>query len=192
MFYAQSYLRYIYPALSIIFFVSIFLLSKTKINQNILMAVLGVIISINFIKSSLASSAFRPMPLSFYMSNEGRLRYLARHFPFAPIGEMLRIFPEFSDKKILLVGYGVDPMYYHFPKSTAAYSWHSLRYFDSINQANGSLDAVIKKESIEFIVCPNIQHADDKFKFSEQCKKISYPLIVLDNVYVGKINNAAI
>jgi hypothetical protein len=161
-----------------------------KFNKIIVLIILGIIIIFNFLKSSEASSGFRPAPLEFYLSADGRQKYLAKNFPFAPIGELLRIYPEFDGKKILLIGYGVDPMYYHYPPQTVAYSWHSLSAFDLINKHNGALDNVVKELGIQLIVCPVKQHLDDKFKFSDQCKNMTTPVLSLNGVYIGEVKNA--
>lgn len=190
VFHTQTYLRYIFSALPIIFFVTASALQGIKINKVLFVSILGLIGSVNFIKSSSASSAFRAAPIQFYLSNEGRQNYAVSNFPFASIGELLKKLPEFKNKKILLIGYGVDPIYYHYPKETEAYTWHSLNTFNTINEYGGNLNYAMKKLGVEVIVCPEKQHLDDEFKFSDQCKKYSNKIFSLNGVFVGRVIEA--
>jgi len=189
MFQRQVYLRYIFPAIPIAYFVSIALLSQERIKSSILITVLSIVIGVNFIKSTTAASAFRPAPMEFYASNQARQNFLANQLPLAPIGELLKVLPEFSNKKILLIGYAVDPIFYYFPSGTIAYTWHSLSVYDSINKNGGDISDAINKMGIEYIVCPSEINANDVNKFTEQCKSKTIPVIATNMVYVGKVIN---
>jgi hypothetical protein len=189
MFQRQVYLRYIIPALPIVYFVAISSLNIDKINSSILITILSIVIGINFIKSTTAASAFRPAPLEFYLSNQARQNFLASQLPYAAIGELLKVLPDFKNKKILLIGYAVDPLFYYFPNGTVAHSWHSLSVYDSINKNKGDISDVIKSMGIEFIVCPSEINSNDTYKFAEQCRAKTIPVIVTSKVYVGKVPN---
>jgi len=127
--------------------------------------------------------------MEFYVSNQARQKFLANQLPLAPIGELLKVLPEFSNKKILLIGYAVDPIFYYFPSGTIAYTWHSLSVYDSINKNGGDISDAINKMGIEYIVCPSEINANDVNKFTEQCKSKTIPVIATNMVYVGKVIN---
>ena len=89
----------------------------------------------------------------------------------------------------MLIGAAYDPIYYYYPSGTVAYSWHSPRAFDLINQNPDNLSKVLKELNIEILVCPEAQVKDDRFNFSNQCKVLSERLFSLNGVYVGKVSN---
>ena len=144
-------------------------------------------IVINILKIPYASTYF-PGEVEIYYDKSAKLKYISHHRPYAIVGEILKKFPEYRDSKILLVGYGYDPVYYYFPKNTFAYSWHSPQAFNLINSKPDDLGAVVSDLGVNIIVCPDKQNREDLRNFSDQCKSISSKLFITNQVYVGEIN----
>ena len=186
IFYFQAYIRYVYPAL--ILFLFIFIILSTDINHKYLSKFLIIIAIINIIKIPYASTYF-PWNYALYFDSSKVSEYISINRPYAKVGSILRDFPEFKGKKVMLIGAAYDPIYYYYPSGTVAYSWHSPRAFDLINQNPDNLSKVLKELNIEILVCPEAQVKDDRFNFSNQCKVLSERLFSLNGVYVGKVSN---
>lgn len=186
MIYVQAYLRYIFPGLVLIYLSFIVILAKVHFNLNLIKYLLLTFIFINLLKIPYASTYF-PNEFEIYYDKNARLKYISHHRPYAIVGDILKKFPEYNNSKILLVGYGYDPVYYYYPKNTIAYSWHSPQAFNVINSLPDDLGSSVIKLGVDIIVCPNIQNKDDVRNFSIQCKSISSKLFVTNGVYVGEI-----
>jgi hypothetical protein len=186
IFYFQAYIRYIYPALTL--FLLIFIILSSDINYKYLSVFLITISLINVIKIPYAST-YIPFNYALYFDSSKASEYISINRPYAKVGSILRDFPEFKGKKVMLIGVAYDPIYYYYPSNTVANSWHSPRAFDLINQNPDNLSKVLKELNIEILVCPEVQVKDDRFNFSNQCKVLSERLFSLNGVYVGKVLN---
>ena len=146
-----------------------------------------VVIGTNILKATSVAYAFQAADFRSYLTRSERALNASKIKPFSVVGEFIRINPEMVGKSVLLLGYGVDPIYYHFPKTTVAYSWHSRDIFNQINSDNGDISKTLSLNHIDLIVCPAEQNADDKFHFSMQCREKSDQLLLFNGVYLGKV-----
>lgn len=193
VFQLQAYLRYIYPIFGAALMLMAYFLPKLNLNLNLLKYILFGIIVINIVRAPYSGLSLAMDVPSIYYDNKSREKYLTRELPHATVGEILRKFPEYQNKKILIIGAGFDPTYYYYPKNTVAFSWHSRETFNTIVQMEGDLKRATDKLNIDLIVCPleQIKGEDfaEKHRFADQCKEISEKLFVFDRVYVGKIKH---
>lgn len=187
MIYVQAYLRYIFPGLVLIYLSLIIILAKAEINLNVIKILLITLVTINILKIPYASTYF-PGGYDIYFDRSAKLSYTTLHRPYAVVGQIISKFPEYKDSKILLVGYGYDPVYYYYPKNTVAYSWHSSKAFDLINSHPDDLGSVVNKLGVNLVVCPVKQSKEDTRHFSDQCQSISSKLFITNGVYVGVAN----
>lgn len=193
IFQLQAYLRYVYPIFGAVLMLMAYFLPKLNLNLNLLKYVLLGAIVINIVRAPYSGLSLAMDVPSIYYDNKSRENYLTRELPHTTVGEILKRFPEYRDKKILIIGAGFDPTYYHYPKNTVAFSWHSRETFNTIVQMEGDLKRATDKLNIDLIVCPleQIKGEDfaEKHRFADQCKEISEKILVLDRVYLGKIKH---
>lgn len=193
IFQIQSYLRYIYPIFGSVLMLMAYFLPKLNLNLKLLKYVLFSVIVINIVRAPYSGLSLAMDVPSIYYDNNSRANYLTRELPHATVGEILKKFPEYRDKKILIIGAGFDPVYYHYPKNTVAFSWHSRETFNTIVQMDGDLKKAADKLNIDLIVCPleQIEGEDfaEKHRFADQCKEISEKILILGRVYLGKIKH---
>jgi hypothetical protein len=190
MFYVQAYLRYVYPGLALIYLSFILTLAHIKIDKNLLKIMLLIAIGINILKIPYAST-YLPVNNEIYYDKSLRSGYISLHRPYVVVGQILDKFPEYKNSKILLIGYGYDPVYYYYPQNTIAYSWHSDEAFNVINSFPNNLAAAVEKLGVNIIVCPSSQIQADERNFSTQCHSISSKLFELNGVYVGLVNQSS-
>ena len=192
LFSKQAYLRYVFPVLGAFYLVFIKRIASINHIKSLLSIILFISIVINLIKIPYAGTHFPFGQNEIYFDNKLRREFLIKEKPYAVVGEILKSFPQFKGKKILLVGEGYDPVYYYYPKNTVAFSWHSDSTFRSIIKANFDLKEAAKNLNIDLIVCPlkdrdQSAGSDARFQFSKQCREISKPVFVFENVYIGEI-----
>jgi hypothetical protein len=192
LFSKQAYLRYIFPVFGVFYLIFIKRIASNDRVKAMLSIVLFIATAINLLKVPYAGTHFPYGQNEIYFDNKFRQEFLIREKPYAMVGEILKAFPQFKGKKILLVGEGYDPVYYHYPKNTVAFSWHSDATFRSIIKVNFDLEEAVKDLNVDLIVCPlkdrdQSAGTDVRFQFSKQCREISKPVFVFENVYVGEI-----
>jgi hypothetical protein len=185
VFSRQSYLRYIYPTIGIILILFISCISKVGINKLLLNGILTLFIFVNLARIPYAAAYIPLENFKIYLDSRHRSDFFTSVRPYAVVGEILSRVPQIRGKTILLAGMGYDPVYYHYPDGTSAYSWHSLKAFEIISQSNGDLGLAARKLGIDLIVCPKTQSLDDRYKFSDTCHKITEPFFEFGEVYVG-------
>jgi len=191
LFYVQAYLRYVFPGLMLIYLSFVVILSKANISLNVIKIFLTTVIVINILKIPYTSTFF-PNNWEIYLNKSAKDKYISAMRPYAIAGQILDKFPEYKNSKILLVGYGYDPVYYYFPKNTVAYTWHSMHVYNLINDVprlTYKLEPAVRKLGINIIVCPDIQVKEDDKNFSIQCKSITSKLFITNGVYVGLVND---
>ena len=191
VFQLQAYLRYVYPIFGAVLMLMAYYLPKLNLNLNLLKYILLGFLAINIVRAPYSGLSLAMDVPSIYYDQKSRQNYLTRELPHVTVGEILKQFPEYRDKKILIIGAGFDPTYYHYPKNTVAFSWHSRETFNTILQMNGDLKRAAEKLNIDLIVCPldQIKGEDfaEKHRFADQCKEISEKIFIFDRVYVGKV-----
>lgn len=187
IFWYQGYIRYVYPIIPVLFILCGLVIAKTNISLGLLTVFMYFVICTNVLKANSVAYAFQVADLRSYLTRSERALNNSKIKPFSVVGEFIKANPEMMGKNVLLLGYGVDPIYYHFPKETVAYSWHSRDVFNQINMDNGDISNTLSLNHIDLIVCPAEQHIDDKFHFSKQCKEKSDQLLLFNGVYLGKV-----
>ncbi|MBU3560602.1 glycosyltransferase family 39 protein [Polynucleobacter hallstattensis] len=190
MFYVQAYLRYVYPGLVLIYLSFILTITHVKINHYLLKIILITTLGINILKIPYAST-YLPVNNEIYYDKSLRSGYISLHRPYVVAGQILDKFPEYKNSKILLIGYGYDPVYYYYPQNTIAYSWHSAEAFNVMNSFPNNLAAAVEKLGVNIVVCPSSQIQADERNFSTQCHLISSRLFESNGVYVGLVNQSS-
>ena len=189
LFSKQAYLRYIYPAFGIFYLILVCMIDKARIPKGILFIVLLSCIGITLIKIPYAGANF-PYDYSILFDEKSRKSYFINEMPYAEVGEILKSFPQVRGKKILLLGEGFDPVYYHYPKNTIAFSWHSNEAYRVILSSQGNLRGVVEKLGVDILVCKiddgSAGQASEISRLSKMCREITEPFFTLGNVYVGK------
>lgn len=188
IFWYQGYIRYVYPIIPILFILCGLAIARANVSLKLIVVFMYFVIGTNIIKATSIAYAFQVTDFRSYLTRSERALNTSKIKPFSVVGEFIRINPEMMGKRVLLLGYGVDPIYYHFPKETVAYSWHSRDVFNQINSDNGDITKTLSLNHIDLIVCPAEEHVDDKFHFSIQCKEKSDQLLLFNGVYLGKVH----
>jgi hypothetical protein len=131
-----------------------------------------------------------------FFDNNARKKFFSKEMPYAYLGEIIREFPQFEGKRILLLGPGYTPTYYNYPDNMVAFSWHSRNAFNiiikelALDKVKG-LYTALNKLNIEYVVCPEIQGTSDDFldvhNSTQQCREFTEIVFIFNGVYFGKV-----
>lgn len=185
LFSTQAYVRYILPIFAIVILFFIQSVNHLPIKKGWLNVILLVLVGINLLKIPSAAGYIPLHNYKIYLNADAMHKFFTEARPYGSVGKILAEFPQFSGKKILLLGEHFDPAYYYFPDNTIAYSWHSLEMFENFNKNGHDLKKTIKDLKIDLIVCSAIPVSGDRFRLTEQCLSNTTPVFVFGKIYVG-------
>ena len=187
MFKFQAYIRYIYfliPSLLLI----IQLITYERVNnKKIFKIILCFLIFINCLRFDKITNEL-PNNLELYFSKNKIINYEITNKPLAKIADIINSEEQFKKKKILVLSYNNDPLYYKFDLPVMFFSWHSPSFFQNIIKF-ASLEKTVKEIGITHIIY-NSDHTTEKYErfFKDHPNSFSTEIFKLYGFTVAKTN----
>lgn len=188
MFKFQAYLRYIYFIIPSIFFILLLIIYEKANNKKIFKIVLCLIVLINCLRFDKIINEI-PDDLSLYFSKQKNLEFAIANKPLIKLAEIINTEARFQNKKILILSYNNDPIFYKFNLPVMFFSWHSFEFFNKIIGL-GSLEKTIKDMQIDYIIY-NSDHTVEKYEnfFKDHPKSFTKKIFDLYGFIVAKTEN---
>ena len=130
-----------------------------------------------------------PDDLSLYFSKQKNLEFAIANKPLIKLAEIINTEARFQNKKILILSYNNDPIFYKFNLPVMFFSWHSFEFFNKI-VGLGSLEKTIKDMEIDYIIY-NSDHTVEKYEnfFKDHPKSFTTKIFDLYGFIVAKTEN---